>query len=834
VPIPWENRSPRDVATQVLNELFGTADTLAGRGRTPRRFPLAEFQEAGARRASRMLETWGGVLIADGVGLGKTYIALALIEEDLQRDGRVVVTVPAALRPVWRALLRDLSRMAEGRVHLLSHTQLSRGTYASGLAGNATLVVVDEAHQFRNPTTRRHAALMDVSRCARVVLITATPINNSTEDLHVLLRLFLPDDAFLDRGVPSLSELFGSSPPPAESIRRVLREVAIRRGRNMAGSSAGRVVSSVVVRFPRRAPPNIVRFTDPRIPELVAGIDALELRAYAVAGGSQGPGSVEALVRLGLLKRLESGPAALERSVTRLLGFLSAFCSALEAGRLLQPRWSAHRSGHEPDPLQLLLLDLVAGPCPPGLDRDELLASVRNDMARCAKMQGALQAADPKLDALLELLTAIQPEPCLVFTEFRDTAAALWRALSRAFPVARIDGGGAWLGERLASRGAVVRRFAPRSNGAAAPPARERVDVLIATDVLAEGMNLQDARHVVSYDLPWNPVRLMQRIGRVDRLCSPHDEVVPHLFLPEAGLEDILGLTRRLRVKLGSIASSLGDEESLQLLERMGRGRHEAAAALQELEHLQEDPLEELRRYWERLDIGAPPPEPARHAENRVAVGVVPASRPCHGPPQGSPHRLRAVVLVQTGGRPILMEVGSDGYVSHAGRRGTDLVAQALQHQPTNATDPTVSCTDVDAVTKDLHAHFRALRAERHAPSPLGSSDPAARLARVVWATLTEGHATPEPGVVARAERIIERLAVPLPQAAARPAARLLRELREGVAPSRETLDRIEAFLDHYGRLAPAPPRDGPDREGAEPVILAILLIGVRRPLPSG
>jgi hypothetical protein len=183
------------------------------------------------------------------------------------------------------------------------------------------------------------------------------------------------------------------------------------------------------------------------------------------------------------------------------------------------------------------------------------------------------------MDALCELLDGLlNGHLVLLFTEFRETASALWARLRSRGGVARIDGSSAWLGAGRASRLEVVRRFAPRSNGAHPPPMREQVRLLIATDVLAEGLNLQDADTVISYDLPWNPVRLIQRVGRIDRLGSQHDLVGCYNFMPDRHLEDYIALVRRLSTKLEVIRGGLGEEEVVlatadtAFLDRLVRG----------------------------------------------------------------------------------------------------------------------------------------------------------------------------------------------------------------------------------------------------------------------
>ena len=146
----------------------------------------------------------------------------------------------------------------------------------------------------------------------------------------------------------------------------------------------------------------------------------------------------------------------------------------------------------------------------------------------------------------------------LVFTEFLDTARYLNRQFRTRPHVGQIDSRRARLGQERSTRQEVIERFAPHSNGAPEPPERERVDLLITTDVLSEGLNLQDASVVVSYDLPWNPVRLMQRIGRIDRLGATAERVQLYHFVPADDLEQLLRLMERLQRKVATISTTLG------------------------------------------------------------------------------------------------------------------------------------------------------------------------------------------------------------------------------------------------------------------------------------
>lgn len=598
----------------------GSPGGTVGTGRTADRsfFDLAAFQEEAVRRAERILAARNGVVIADSVGLGKTFVALALVERTLRRGGRILVTAPAALRKEWTG---PLGRLARGlgihetsgfrgagppvdgakvpgprpRIAWISHQRLSRGGYSEELLTGSELVVVDEAHAFRTPGTRRYRALAALCRGARVVLLTATPVNNSVWDLYFQLRLFAGDAAFRDLGIPDLREAFrsaagaGTDGGAPRSLLPVIQSVMIRRTRpylrdrydgiRIPGRGKARVVT-----FSRRAPPHPVRYAlqgtvgaaegeDPGPGEGNTLLDVLEsltlapFRLPSYGARSIGPdasGAAE-LIRIALLKRLESSLAAFRASIRRQLQLHVAFLSALERGRLLRARehQTLYLAGRNDDTVQLVLEDLVLEPVPAGLDVDRLRGDAERDLRRLRRLLTAV--AEPLVDAkrarLIELLDhELRSEKVVIFTEFRETARDLWRALVERGGVGLVDGAGAFLGRSPSGRRAVIERFAPHANRVRPPPARERVDLLIATDVLSEGLNLQDAGVVVSYDLPWNPVRLIQRVGRVDRLGSPHAVVRTFHFLPDRGLDQWLGLLDRLRSKLGAIARTVGAE----------------------------------------------------------------------------------------------------------------------------------------------------------------------------------------------------------------------------------------------------------------------------------
>jgi superfamily II DNA or RNA helicase len=513
-------------------------------------YPLADFQREGVAHAAAILQRRGGVLIAHSVGLGKTFIAAALIEQHLGAGG-VVLVLPSALRPMWRRALRPLTEGAPGAIRLVTHGQLSRGFVCDGAPN---LVVVDEAHAFRNRNTRRYRGLRELIGRARVVLLTATPVNNSLSDLYFQLRLFAPDDAFRDVGIASLRALLrGGEEPDQHAVSRLQQAVMIRRTRDEVRQSlqAVRMAGGEEVRFPGDV--RLLNIAHPPLIEAAAVEAFLDATRFAVYRSD----STRLLISLSLLKRLQSGRHAAIQSLGRLVDFHRRFLGALGEGRLLEAR-PTRDAGTD----QLWFSELILPELPAGINAKLLRDQVANDLDQLESFRKQVSArTDPKLPALADLLSA-RPLPArtLIFSEFADTAESLWSELRANHQAGLITGSEARLGMDRCTRGEVIRRFAPRANGSPEPAAAERVHVLIATDVLAEGLNLQDADAVVSYDLPWNPVRLIQRAGRIDRIGSPHETVFVYNFMPDRDLDVLLGLVRRLRRKLRDVRSAVGEE----------------------------------------------------------------------------------------------------------------------------------------------------------------------------------------------------------------------------------------------------------------------------------
>ena len=477
---------------------------------------LAPHQVPAARRLAGIIARYGGALLADAPGLGKSYVAVAVA---LVRGESFGLVVPSVLRDQWRALLDRHSVKAP----ILTHEALSSaGTFAPT---TGRLLIVDEAHRFRNPDTNRYRALSRLAVGRRLLLVTATPVHNAVADLLHLFRLFLRDDALTALGVPSLSRATaGDSASPL--VTNALARFTVARSRRRVTSAYG---EESRLTFPARAPGRVI----------VAGSlieSPLEVLTHAIVGLRSGLAAAP-LFRLLLLTRLASSVAALQESLRRYEAFLELGLAAAAEGRSLGPKeFGGLFAERGQDAIQLALFPILleAGTSPVRPDDLRALAELR---------RLPTDGPDPKADALEAILDA-RARKTIVFAGARATVRYLTRRFRSRRTAAVVGDHGLLAGGR-ASTAEVLRAFAPRSQGAVNPPAALETDLLIATDLLSEGLSLQDAARVVHYDIPWSPARLAQRVGRIDRLGSTEADIETVTFLPPPVLAEALRLEER-------------------------------------------------------------------------------------------------------------------------------------------------------------------------------------------------------------------------------------------------------------------------------------------------
>ncbi|MCC6738937.1 MAG: helicase [Planctomycetia bacterium] len=618
---------------------------------------LYRFQRDGVVGALEKLQRFGGCIIADSVGLGKTFEALAIVKYHELRNDRVLVLCPKRLRDNWTLYKANDRRniLAPDRFNydVLNHTDLSRDDGMSGDIdlshvnwGNYDLVVIDESHNFRNKQTPRQSGETRYDRLmrkiiregvkTRVLMLSATPVNNRLADLRNQIAFATEgnDVALADHGIASIDsttrlaqkqfnrwlDLGESERTPAQLIEmlgfdyfRLLDLLTIARSRKHVEKYYGTVETG---RFPDRLKPiNIKSDVDragqfPSIRDINQEIRRLKLASYAplryvlphrqeaydkkystqVRGGegffrqADREESLIHLLRVNVLKRMESAAPSFALTVGRQLQDVEQTLARIESQAtdleevdiedvdLDDPAFESLLVGRK---VKVLLkdVDLVRW-------KQDLLED-RNRLKNLHASAVEINAArDAKLAALREMIESKVRNPInpgnrkiLVFTHFADTARYLFDELS---PWARqhlgvesalVTGAGsnlstiADLRKDLAS---ILSAFAPRSKERPAELVSEgEIDLLNATDCISEGQNLQDCDWLINYDIHWNPVRIIQRFGRIDRLGSPNSRIQLVNFWPNIELEEYIKLEQRVSGRMVLLDVSATGEENL-------------------------------------------------------------------------------------------------------------------------------------------------------------------------------------------------------------------------------------------------------------------------------
>ncbi len=488
---------------------------LDGDGRVPERLgniTLRQHQRQAADRLCDLILLDGGALLAERVGLGKTFTALAVAAALHEHP---LIVAPAALREMWL----DAAARSGVEANIVSHEALSRGAHLPP----PRLIIVDEAHRVRTVGTRRYASIAALCARARVLLLSATPVQNRQSDLAAQLALFLGRRAW---EAPD-SELAG---------------YVVRGGFESAN-------------LPRLNGPHAISLVtaDESIDRLLALPPPVPARDESVAG---------ALLTYGLLHQWTSSRAALVAALGRRRARGAALASAIESGRR-PTRAELAAWTQSGDSLQLAFPELIldAG-VEPEVDLDALqFALARHNTAVRDLLHELSRGPDPdreRAEVLRRIRAAHQGERVIAFCQYAETVNALRSAMRRDDGVAALTASGARVASGRIPRRDVIAQFTPDS-GRAKPVSRaERIDLLITTDLLSEGLNLQEASVVVHLDLPWNPARLDQRVGRVRRLASRHEAVTVYTVLPPISAERLLRIEERLRTKLSIAQRTIG------------------------------------------------------------------------------------------------------------------------------------------------------------------------------------------------------------------------------------------------------------------------------------
>lgn len=658
---------------KIVKSVTGIRDTVVWK-------KLYKFQRDGVVGAIDKLTRFGGCIIADSVGLGKTFEALAIVKYHELRNDRVLVLCPKRLRDNWTLYKSNDRRniLASDRLNydVLNHTDLSRDGGLSGdidLAhvnwGNYDLVVIDESHNFRNKKTPRQGLETRYDRLmrqiikegvrTRVLMLSATPVNNRLADLRNQIAFATEGDdtALADSGITSIDsttrlaqkqfnrwlDLEEVERTPAKLVEMLgfdyfslLDLLTIARSRKHIEKYYG---TEETGSFPDRLRPiNIKRDVDlagqfQSIRDINFEIRRLNLASYAplryvlphkqaaydakysteIRGGegffrqADREESLIHLLRVNVLKRMESSVVSFALTVKRQLRDVEATLARIEAHNdeleeieiadvdLDDPAFESLLVGRK---VKVLLKDVDQ------IRWKQDLIEDRNRLATLHAMAKQVDVArDAKLAALRETIEAKCHRPInpgnrkvIVFTAFADTAKYLyaelapWAKTTLGVDAALVTGAGTnqtTLPGLRKDLGSILTAFSPRSKERPEDLADEgEIDLLIATDCISEGQNLQDCDWLVNYDIHWNPVRIIQRFGRIDRIGSPNSCIQLVNFWPNMELEEYINLEQRVSGRMVLLDVSATGEENL-IEQQSGNQMNDLEYRRKQLEKLQ-------------------------------------------------------------------------------------------------------------------------------------------------------------------------------------------------------------------------------------------------------
>lgn len=680
----YENNSPEFIYYKTLYHIFekfigdaGKSDIDLGKTslfETEIWKTLFEFQKDGAKGAINKILQHNGCIVADSVGLGKTYEALAVMKYFELKNERVLVLCPKKLRENW-TVYKDNSLLNpfisdRFRYDVLSHTDLSRETGLSGdinLAtlnwGNYDLIVIDESHNFRNNTVGKRDDAGNIIRKSRyqrlmddiiksgvktkVLLLSATPVNNDLKDLRNQLYFLTEnrDDAFADSiGVASIKETLMSAQKAfttwakmktddrktvdlleklSASFFKLLDELTIARSRKHIQKYYKATIAELGG-FPKRAKPLSIyseidsqgRFLS--YDKLNDEIEAYKLSLFSpsrfvldeykgvyekdtVRTFTQGDREtfLIGMMKVNFLKRLESSVKSFEITMARTIAKIETLELKIKVFQEAQSQdiGSDEFEVELDDPEQDEELEdamQVGGKLKYRLDHlkldgdDGWLKALKRDKDQLRILYNAAQNVTPETDGKLAELKmlikqkVIEPtinkkdEPnrkVLIFTAFADTASYLYESLLKwtheelGVNIALVCGGGdtrTTFGNPAYDQ--ILTNFSPRAKHRVKVPTMPQqgeIDILIATDCISEGQNLQDCDYLINYDIHWNPVRIIQRFGRIDRIGSLSKSVQLVNFWPTDDLNKYINLKNRVEARMALVDLSATFEDNV-------------------------------------------------------------------------------------------------------------------------------------------------------------------------------------------------------------------------------------------------------------------------------
>ena len=565
---------------------------------------LTKFQQDAVHSGLFIANELGGVIIADATGLGKTNMGIEIIKHKILREGKKVLLIAPSqvLNSMWEQKLKDVDINVREK---LTMERLGREDIIVELGKyrNIDLVLIDESQNFRSKNANRRKNLMkllSIGKAKQAILLTATPINNSLMDLYYQLTIITGGDDTHFHSKVGIPDLYKHMRDAAnkdlsqglEKIQQLLDLVMVRRTRSyIKDVYKDDKIGDKEISFPEHQYSAIEYSLSDLFgnifQKILDEISQLTMAPYGIGRYDRNLSAEEqskfrAAAHLQvylLLKRFESSLEAVRISLGNKVELYRRIKGVLDEGRILRVRdfnkimakWNLADSGEDTDTdtddrdrMEFFLTEIdkiEKEKIGKNYDVESLKGDIEKDLAILENLKNEVGkiTIDAKLDRVIETILkerALEEgsRKVLVFTEYTATAKYITKAMKDKFPgktVECITGN-----TNPQTRINYIRRFSPEANLAEGEQLdAEEIDVLVSTEVLAEGQNLQDCNYVINYDLPWNPMRIVQRTGRIDRLTSRYDIIHTRACYPDKELDSILKLMGKLLEKI-----HVGDE----------------------------------------------------------------------------------------------------------------------------------------------------------------------------------------------------------------------------------------------------------------------------------
>ncbi|MCL1826686.1 MAG: SNF2-related protein [Candidatus Cloacimonetes bacterium] len=598
--------TPNDIYLKILSEIF-TEESLAETvekelGKTEIYQKLFDFQKAAVVSLVKKMDTSGGAILADAVGLGKTFTALTVIKYYQKKEGRrPLVLAPKKLEYNWKQYLpkvfgENIFQKDDFRYQVMFHTDLNEKRfgeiYNDLINDDPKLIIIDESHNLRNDKSARYVFLINEiirkNQNIKVLLLSATPINNSILDVFNQIKLLGDYD--------QKKSIF-------TAVDQTLLEWSLQETRNNISSLKNsfhhdftdlmdslivartrKEVASKEINFPKLNTPINIRIA----PNCIDNIETFEalldllpanFSVYmpAVYAGhtnknvyhdeSRRSGFLVRMMQIMIAKRLESSWVSFKKTIENILQYhisvlfkIQNFQDLDEEGLEAlfeeedQENIDEYRIGKK-NPINICEIKNL----------EAFAKDVKIDLSKLEYIKEQLENFEPKNDEKLKKLISIiknkqknENKKVLIFTTYRDTAEYLFEQLSLEFTNIEIVSG--------ASSAVIniLKRFSPIANNANETQRNNPIDILVSTDVLSVGQNLQDCDCVINYDIHWNPVSIIQRVGRIDRIGSTNKEIYCYNFWPSENIEDYLNLKGRVETRMATM--TIGKSEIINNL----------------------------------------------------------------------------------------------------------------------------------------------------------------------------------------------------------------------------------------------------------------------------